>query len=61
MRKGARPAFRSRRRFFEGLVSDRAETVVRARGEDTLLSACPEIAIEQESDILSARDKGTTA
>jgi hypothetical protein len=44
--------------FVQGLVSERIQTKVRARGEATLLSTCIEISLEEESKILSARNKG---
>jgi hypothetical protein len=46
--------------FVQGLASDRIRTIVRARGEATLLSTCIDIALEEESAILSARDTGSS-
>jgi hypothetical protein len=45
--------------FVQGLASDRIRTIVRARGEATLLSTCIDVALEEESAILSARDRGS--
>jgi hypothetical protein len=40
----------------QGLASDRIQTIVRARGENTLVSTRIEVALEEESMIMSARD-----
>jgi hypothetical protein len=46
--------------FVQGLTSDRFQTILRARGEATLLSTCIEIALEEKSAIMSVRDKGSS-
>jgi len=45
--------------FVQGLANERIQTIVRARGEATLLSTCVEVALEEESAILSVRDKSS--
>jgi hypothetical protein len=45
--------------FVQGLASDTIQPVVRARGEATLLSACIQTALEEESATSSAAHKGS--
>jgi hypothetical protein len=47
--------------FVQGLSNDRIQTIVRAKGETTLLSACIDSALEEESAILSVKERGFAA
>jgi hypothetical protein len=44
--------------FVQGLSSERIQTIVRSKGETALLSTCIDAALEEESAILSARERG---
>jgi hypothetical protein len=44
--------------FVQGLTNDRIQTIVRSKGETALLSTCIDVALEEESAILSARERG---
>jgi hypothetical protein len=44
--------------FVQGLSNERIQTIVRSKGETALLSTCIDAALEEESAILSARDRG---
>lgn len=43
--------------FVQGLANDRIQTIVRSRGEKILLSTAIEISLEEESAILSAKER----
>lgn len=47
--------------FIQGLSNDRIQTIVRSRGEQLLLSSAVELALEEESALLSARERGLGA
>jgi hypothetical protein len=47
--------------FVQGLSNERIQTTVRAKGETALLSVCIDAAVEEESAILSAKERGFTA
>jgi hypothetical protein len=47
--------------FVQGLSNDRKQTIVGAKGETTLLSACIDSALEEESAILSVKERGFAA
>jgi hypothetical protein len=47
--------------FLQGLSNERIQTNVRAKGETALLSVCIDAAMEEESAILSAKERGFTA
>lgn len=47
--------------FIQGLANERIQTIVRSRGERLLLSTAVEIALEEESALLSAKDRGLIA
>jgi len=42
----------------QGLSNERIQTIVRSKGETALLSACIDTTLEEESAILSARERG---
>lgn len=42
--------------FMQGLLNNRIQTIVRSRGEQ-LLSSAVELALEEESALLSARER----
>jgi hypothetical protein len=44
--------------FVQGLSNERIQTIVRSKGETALLSSCIDTALEEESAILSARERG---
>ena len=44
--------------FVQGLSNDKIQTIVRSKGETALLSTCIDAALEEESAILSARERG---
>jgi len=44
--------------FVQGLSNERIQTIVRSKGETALLSTCIDAALEEESAILSARERG---
>lgn len=44
--------------FVQGLSNERIQTIVRSKGESALLSTCIDAALEEESAILSARERG---
>lgn len=44
--------------FVQGLNNDRIQTIVRSRGENILLSTAIEISLEEESAILSVKERG---
>jgi hypothetical protein len=44
--------------FVQGLSNERIQTIVRSKGEAPLLSTCVDTALEEESAILSARERG---
>jgi hypothetical protein len=44
--------------FVQGLSNERIQTIVRSKGETVLLSTCIDAALEEESAILSARERG---
>ena len=46
--------------FVQGLSNGRIQTVVRSKGETALLSTCIDSALEKESAILSARERGVS-
>ena len=43
--------------FIQGLFSERIQTIVRSRGESILLSQAIEISLEEESAILSVKER----
>ena len=43
--------------FVQGLSNERIQTIVRSKGETALLSACIDAALEEESAILSSRER----
>jgi hypothetical protein len=43
--------------FIQGLYSERIQTIVRSRGDSILLSQAIEISLEEESAILSVKEK----
>jgi hypothetical protein len=47
--------------FIQGLSSDRIQTSVRSRSEQLLVSSAMELALEEESALLSAKDRGLGA
>jgi hypothetical protein len=47
--------------FIHGLSNERIQTIVRSRGERVLLSTALEIPLEEESELLSARDRPDSA
>lgn len=47
--------------FIQGLHNERIQTVVRSRGESILLSQAIEISLEEESAILSVKERSTSA
>ena len=47
--------------FVQGLSNERVQTIVRAKGEAALLSECIDAAMEEESAILSAKERGFAA
>jgi len=44
--------------FVQGLSNERIQTIVRSKGETAVLSTCIDTALEEESAILSARERG---
>ena len=44
--------------FVQGLSNERIQTIVRSKGENALLSAYIDTTLEEESAILSARERG---
>lgn len=44
--------------FVQGLSNERIQTIVRSKGETAVLSTCIDAALEEESAILSARERG---
>jgi hypothetical protein len=40
------------------LVNERIQTIVRAKGESAALSVCIDVALKEESDILSVKERG---
>ena len=44
--------------FVQGLSNERIQTIVRSKQETALLSVCIDTALEEESAILSARERG---
>jgi hypothetical protein len=46
--------------FVQGLVNERIQTIVRAKGESAM-SVCIDTALEDESAILSAKERGFAA
>jgi hypothetical protein len=44
--------------FVHGLSNERVRTIVRAKGEMAMLSVCIDTALEEESAILSAKERG---
>jgi hypothetical protein len=44
--------------FVQGLVNERNQTIVRAKGESAALSVCIDAALEEESAILSVKERG---
>lgn len=44
--------------FIQGLSNDRIQTIVRSRGDDIGLAAAVELALQEESALLSMREKG---
>ena len=44
--------------FVQALSNERIQTIVRSKGENDLLSACIDTALEEESAILSAKERG---
>jgi hypothetical protein len=47
--------------FIQGLSNERIKTIVRSRGESILLSQAIEISLEEESSILSVKEKSPSA
>jgi hypothetical protein len=47
--------------FVQGLANERIQTIVRAREESAVLSICIDMAMEEESAILSAKERGFSA
>ena len=47
--------------FIQGLYNERIQTIVRSRGESILLSQAIEISLEEESAILSAKERSPSA
>jgi hypothetical protein len=47
--------------FVQGLGNERVQTIVRTKGETALLSECIDTAMEEESAILSVRERGIAA
>ena len=47
--------------FIQGLSNERIQTIVRSRGETFLLSQAIEISLEEESAILSAKERSPSA
>jgi hypothetical protein len=47
--------------FVQGLINERVQTIVRAKGETALLSTCIDCALEEESAIMSAKERGFSA
>jgi hypothetical protein len=47
--------------FIQGLSNERIQTIARSRGESILLSQAIEISLEEESDILSVKEKSHSA
>ena len=47
--------------FIQGLSNERIQTIVRSRGETILLSQAIEISLEEESAILSAKERSPSA
>jgi hypothetical protein len=43
--------------FLQGLIIERIQTTVRAKGETALLSTCIDCALEEESAIMSVRER----
>ncbi|KDR18082.1 hypothetical protein L798_07776 [Zootermopsis nevadensis] len=46
--------------FVQGSANERIQTIVRSKGESAMLSACIDTALDEESAILSARERGFT-
>jgi hypothetical protein len=44
--------------FAQGLANERIQTIVRAKGESVALSVCIDTALEEESAILSVKERG---
>ncbi|XP_047112143.1 uncharacterized protein LOC124788904 [Schistocerca piceifrons] len=44
--------------FIQGLSNDRIQTIVRSRGDEITLTAAVELALQEESAILSMRERG---
>ncbi|XP_049950865.1 uncharacterized protein LOC126458066 [Schistocerca serialis cubense] len=44
--------------FIQGLSNDRIQTIVRSRGDEITLAAAVELALQEESAILSMRERG---
>jgi hypothetical protein len=42
----------------QGLSNERIQTIMRSKGETALLSTCIDAVLEEESAILSARERG---
>jgi len=47
--------------FIQGLYNERIQTIVRSRGESILLSEAIEISLEEESAILSVKERSPSA
>jgi hypothetical protein len=47
--------------FVQGLINERVQTIVRAKGETALLSTCIDCALEEESAIMSAKERSFSA
>jgi len=47
--------------FIQGLSNERIQTIVRSRGESILLSQAIEVSLEEESAILSAKERSPSA
>jgi hypothetical protein len=43
--------------FVQGLINERIQTIVRDKGEMTLLTTCIVCALEEESAIMSAKER----
>jgi hypothetical protein len=47
--------------FMQGLINERIQTIVRGKGENALLSTYIDCALEEESEIMSKRERGFSA
>jgi hypothetical protein len=47
--------------FVQGLINERVQTIVRAKGETALLSTCIDCALEGESAIMSEKERSFSA